>query len=118
MRMDKERVEKILEETRRRVQELEPLQDKLKEMTEKDEKSQSLIRALKQDGYGWKVKATQLAELNKKLSPEELKKHEAENARLNRQVLQLTATAKQQTTQVHKLLDSWGHIANIAILST
>ena len=116
MRMDKERVEKILEETRRRVQELEPLQDKLKEMTEKDEKSQSLIRALKQDGYGWKVKATQLAELNKKLSPEELKKHEAENVRLNRQVLQLTATAKQQTTQVHKLHNNWGHPAILILV--
>jgi len=103
LRLEKEKVEKVLEETRHQVQELEPLQDKLKEMAEKEEKSQNVIKALRQEGSQWKQKANQFMELNKKLSPEELKKLEAENARLGKQVQQLQNNVKLQTAQVLSL---------------
>jgi len=89
-----------LEETREQLNEIDPLRQKVKEMEEKDEKSQNLIKALKIDGYSWKQKALQLTELNKKLSPEELKRLEGENVRLSKQVTTLQSTIKQKGVQV------------------
>ena len=82
------------------LKELEPLRQKLKEVEEKEEKGQSMIKALRQEGLLWKQKAGQLTEANKKLSPEELKRLEGDNARLNKLVVQHQNTIKQQATQV------------------
>ena len=89
-----------MEETREQLKAIDPLRQKVNEMEEKDEKSQSLIKALKVDGYSWKQKALQLTELNKKLSPEELKRLEGENGRLSKQVTTMQSTIKQQGVQV------------------
>ena len=101
LRFEKEKVDQLLEKALHRVKELEPLQDKLKELEEREEKSQNLIKALKTDGFQWKQKATQLTELNKKLSPEELKRLETDNGKLNKQVQNMQNNIKQQATQVN-----------------
>ncbi len=102
LRSEKEKLEKSLDETREQLNEIEPLRQKVKEIEEKDEKSQNLIKALKTDGYSWKQKALQLTEVNKKLSPEELKRLEGENLRLSKQVTTMQNTIKQQGVQVVK----------------
>ena len=101
LRFEKEKVDQLLEKALQRVKELEPLQDKLKELEKREEKSQNLIKALKTDSFQWKQKATQLTELNKKLSPEELKRLETDNGKLNKQVQNMQNNIKQQATQVN-----------------
>ncbi len=100
MRHEKEKLDKDLDQVREQLKELAPLREKLKEVEEKEEKSQNLIKALRQEGLVWKQKASQLTELNKKLSPEELKRLETDNARLNKLVVQIQNSVKQQTAQV------------------
>lgn len=100
LRHEKEKLDKDLDQVREQLKELAPLREKLKEVEEKEEKSQNLIKALRQEGLLWKQRASQLTELNKKLSPEELKRLETDNARLNKLVVQIQNSFKQQTAQV------------------
>ena len=74
--------------------ELEPLRATLKAREEEAEKTSAEMTAIKADNQRWKARVTQLIEKHQKISPEEMKKVQMENSKLQENLQVATSNNK------------------------
>jgi hypothetical protein len=63
-----------------------PLQEKIKIIEENEDKVNGEMIALKADNLRWRARVTGLIEKHQKISPEEMKKVQVENSKLNQRL--------------------------------
>merc|ERR1711953_1563297 len=90
LREERDALKSSLEETSDKLKILQeqsaPLEEKLRNLTETEEKSSAEISALKADNLRWRQRVNQLIEKEQKINPEEMSKLQNENGVQKRKI--------------------------------
>merc|ERR1711860_434376 len=81
-----------------------PLEEKLRNLTETEEKSSAEITALKADNLRWRQRVTQLIEKEQKINPEEMSKVQDENAVQKRKIETLSKEIQTLKTRCNEII--------------
>merc|ERR1711884_436747 len=81
-----------------------PLEEKLRNLTETEEKSSAEISALKSDNLRWRQRVNQLIEKEQKINPEEMSKLQNENGVQKRKIETLESQIQTLKTRCNDII--------------
>ena len=108
MREERDALKSSLEETSDKLKILQeqsaPLEEKLRNLTETEEKSSAEISALKADNLRWRQRVNQLIEKEQKINPEEMSKLQNENGVQKRKIETLESQIQTLKTRCNDII--------------